>query len=406
MTANTTSKVVSVTESSSDDGDDEIRVIHSTEQTRFARGWHCLGLAAPFHDGKPHQLKAFGTELVIFADAETDELKILNAYCPHMGGNLSKGKIVGDSVACPFHEWRWRGDGKCSGIPYARRVPARARTKAWTTLERNGQLYVWNDPEGNPPPDDVTIPEIKGAYSPDWSNWTWNSILIEGSHCREMVDNVVDMAHFFYIHFMMPTYFKNVFEGHVATQLATYQPRGDVAFADMDMDWAAETGVFGDATYYGPSYMINAQWNSGGMPEEGQEPDTVLINCHYPVSSTSFVLMWGAITKKQPGMTDAEADAAAAYYIKGMEASFMQDVVIWQDKTKIDNPLLCDEDGPVYQLRRWYDQFYVNSADVKPEMVDRFEFEIDTSRARSFWDDEMKNNIATGNIVGAATTPS
>lgn len=26
------------------------------------------------------------------------------------------------------------------------------------------------------------------------------------------------MAHFFYIHFGLPTYFKNVFEGHIASQ--------------------------------------------------------------------------------------------------------------------------------------------------------------------------------------------
>jgi 3-ketosteroid 9alpha-monooxygenase subunit A len=26
------------------------------------------------------------------------------------------------------------------------------------------------------------------------------------------------MAHFFYIHYAFPTYFKNVFEGHIATQ--------------------------------------------------------------------------------------------------------------------------------------------------------------------------------------------
>ena len=39
-----------------------------------------------------------------------------------------------------------------------------------------------------------------------------------GANCREVVDNVVDMAHFFYIHFAFPTYFRNVFEGHIASQ--------------------------------------------------------------------------------------------------------------------------------------------------------------------------------------------
>ena len=43
-----------------------------------------------------------------------------------------------------------------------------------------------------------------------------------------MVDNVVDMAHFFYIHFAFPTYFKNVLEGHIATQYLRTKSRPDV----------------------------------------------------------------------------------------------------------------------------------------------------------------------------------
>ena len=130
---------------------------------RFARGWHCLGLAATFRDGdpgpagrRPHAVQAFGTKLVVFADA-AGELHVLDAYCRHMGGDLTMGTVKGDEVACPFHDWRWGGDGRCAQIPYARRVPPAARTRSWLTLERNGQLFVWHDPEGNPPPDDVTI---------------------------------------------------------------------------------------------------------------------------------------------------------------------------------------------------------------------------------------------------------
>ena len=60
---------------------------------------------------------------------------------------------------------------------------------------------------------------------------------------------------------------------------------------------------------------------------------------------------------------------------------FEQDVAIWKNKARIDNPLLCEEDGPVYQLRRWYEQFYIDVADVMPDMVDRFEHELDTGRS-------------------------
>ncbi len=44
-----------------------------------------------------------------------------------------------------------------------------------------------------------------------------------------------------------------------------------------------------------------------------------------------------------------------------VKMGFEQDVEIWRNKTRIDNPLLVEEDGPVYQLRRWYEQFYVDA---------------------------------------------
>ncbi|MGW8887428.1 Rieske 2Fe-2S domain-containing protein [Streptomyces sp. NPDC055749] len=366
---------------------DEVRLIEAAAApTRFARGWHCLGLADTFKDGKPHEIEAFGTKLVVFQGEDDGELHILNAYCPHMGGNLARGSVKGDSVACPFHDWRWAGNGKCSGIPYARRVPPRARTRAWTAREENKQLFVWNDPEGNPPPADVAIPRIEGVFSDEWSDWSWNTLRVENSHCREIVDNVVDMAHFFYVHYCFPTYFKNVFEGHVATQYMESSPRGDVDLGTL----STGGGLRSDASYYGPSYMIDRLWSDIGG---GVELESVLINCHYPIDDNSFLLMYGTIVRKLPGMSDEQAAEAARLTSEGLAVGFEQDVEIWRNKAKIDNPLLSEEDGPVYQLRRWYEQFYVDVDDVKDAMVQRFEFEIDTERATAAWRAEVDENI-------------
>ncbi|QXV58458.1 Rieske 2Fe-2S domain-containing protein [Amycolatopsis sp. TNS106] len=355
--------------------------------SRFARGWHCLGLAETFRDGKPHAITAFGTKLVVFADS-SGKLNVLDGYCRHMGGDLTQGEVKGDEIACPFHDWRWNGNGKCVSIPYAKRVPLRARTKSWTVLEENKQLFVWHDPEGNPPPEDVVIPRIEGIFTGEWSNWTWDSVLIEGSNCREIIDNMVDMAHFFYIHYAFPTYFKNVFEGHVATQYLNTKGRPDKGMAS---NYGGEENLLrSEASYFGPSYMINKLLNT----YQGFEIENVLINCHYPVTENSFVLQWGVSVKKFEGVSDEHADKIAGKFAKGIGVGFLQDVEIWRNKTRIDNPLLCEEDGPVYQLRRWYDQFYVDAADVTEDMTRRFEFEVDTSRANEVWAAEVAENLA------------
>src|SRR5699024_1700869 len=107
-------------------------------------------------------------------------------------------------IACPFHDWRWGGDGKCTGIPYAKRVPVAAKTRAWPSMVRNGQLFVWNDPQRSQPTEEVTIPVLEGWDDGEWTEWSWSTFLVDGAHCREMIDNVVDIAHFFYVHLAVP----------------------------------------------------------------------------------------------------------------------------------------------------------------------------------------------------------
>ncbi|TVY05886.1 3-ketosteroid-9-alpha-hydroxylase subunit A [Mycolicibacterium porcinum] len=365
----------------------EVREIEAdAPPARFARGWHCLGLTRDFGDGKPHGINVFGQNLVVFRGGD-GRMNVLDGYCRHMGGDLSQGQVKGDEIACPFHDWRWGGDGSCKNVPYAKRTPRLARTATWTTLEQDGMLFVWNDPEGNPPPAGVTIPRIEGATSDQWTDWHWYTTVVN-ANCRELVDNVVDMAHFFYVHGSLPTYFKNIFEGHIATQYMNANTRAD----RRDVGGSTMLGTTSVASYYGPAFMIDDL--TYHYPDGDHH--SVLINCHYPIDANSFVLQYGIIVKKPEGVSDELALQSAIALGDWVKIGFEQDVVIWKTKARIDNPLLCEEDGPVYQLRRWYEQFYVDAADVAADMVDRFEYEIDTTGAQHAWSREIEDNIAAG----------
>jgi 3-ketosteroid 9alpha-monooxygenase subunit A len=311
---------------------------------------------------------------------------VLDGYCRHMGGDLSQGSIKGDSVACPFHDWRWGGDGRCTLVPYAKRTPKLARTRAWHTDVRAGLLFVWHDHEGNPPQPEVRIPEIPEQGTDEWTDWKWNTLLIEGANCREIVDNVTDMAHFFYIHLGLPTYFKNVFEGQIATQYLHNVGRPDVTLGGTAY---GTSHLDSEASYFGPSFMIN--WLHSNY--SGFKSESILINCHYPVSQNSFMLQWGVIVEKPKGMDEAMSEKLSDAMSVGVSKGFLQDVEIWKHKTRIDNPLLVEEDGAVYQMRRWYQQFYVDVADISPDMTDRFELEVDTTKANEKWQVEVEENL-------------
>src|SRR5260370_8265562 len=118
-----------------------------------------------------------------------------------------------------------------------------------------------------------------------------------------------------------------------------------------------------------------------GHDHRGMIPDSVLINCHYPVTPNSFMLQWGVIVKKLPGLSGAQADKFAAKFADFIGLGFQQDVEIWTHKTRVDNPLLCADDGPVYQLRPWHQQFYTDAEAINPTIVPRYNFPADTTPA-------------------------
>jgi 3-ketosteroid 9alpha-monooxygenase subunit A len=143
-----------------------------------------------------------------------------------------------------------------------------------------------------------------------------------------------------------------------------------------------------EATYFGPSYMVN--WLTSDY--KGFITEVVLINCHVPTGPNSFKLQYGLSVKTQ-GLDAETASYIGSRFTEMFGDGFMQDVEIWLNKAPVQNPLLCEEDGPVYQLRRWYDQFYVDRADVTPEMTERFEFEVDTTKANEYWHAEVEENL-------------
>ncbi|QBQ99488.1 Rieske 2Fe-2S domain-containing protein [Paraburkholderia pallida] len=325
---------------------------------RYARGWHCLGLASEYKDGKPHGLDIFGQRLVAFA-GDDGHIRILDGWCPHMGADLASGTVQGNSVVCPFHHWSWGGDGACNSIPYCKRVPAKARVNTWHSCEQNNLLFVWNDPEGAPPAPEVAIPRIRACFSDEWMPWAVRKMTIQ-THCRELVDNLADAAHFGPVHGSPASYFCNTFVGHVGHQM----------FHGAQSELLGST-LIADSAYFGPAYHITHM----SAEVDGNPLHSILLNCHVPINQHSFDLRYGVMIKKMPGLSDDQNREIADAYVEQAHKSFFQDVEIWHNKTRIERPVLCEGDGPIYQLREWYRQFYTDVADLPRNLHEKKVFQ-------------------------------
>ena len=330
------------------------RIEAATIPERYARGWHCLGKADEFAV-EPRRLDCFGTRLVAFRGANDGQVHVVDAYCPHMGADLSLGAVAGDSIVCPFHGWSWGGDGVCNAIPYAKRIPPKAMLRSWPTLEENGLLFVWNDPEGNPPIAAQRPRRNDDYFSGEWTDWVTARFTIN-SNCRELVDNMADVAHFGPVHFFKINKFSNVQDGHRYIQ---YSEGSHALLED------GSTGLTSVATYEGPAYMTTTM--HGSM--NGEPMKVHLLVAHVPITTEKFEIIFGVMLKKIPHADAAANDRMLADYLEKNIESFKQDVDVWDNKVRVDNPLLCDGDGPVHMLRKWYSQFYMDAATVPADLT-------------------------------------
>ncbi|WP_116365219.1 Rieske 2Fe-2S domain-containing protein [Parahaliea mediterranea] len=334
------------------------------EAGRYARGWHIVLFSRELEPGEVKRFHYFDREFVIWR-GESGEAFVVDAYCPHLGAHLASdgGRIRGNAIACPFHGWVFEGSGECIEIPYAKQIPPRARQalKGWPVLERNGFIAIWYCPEDSEPVD--YLPAIDDWGPGKWGDWQFQRSRIRAQPC-DVIENIVDIAHFPHVHGGNVHAFENRFGDFTVTQISRVKrdpQAGMITPPGLPFDLVdarnqgagMEADAWGDATYHGPSIMY--------YYTESRSPDISFkswwVNYHTPVNDSEVDLCSAVIMSS---LTDAALpEEFTQLYPAVAHAAFGQDVLIWQDKVYREDPILCDGDGPINKLRRWYERFYL-----------------------------------------------
>jgi phenylpropionate dioxygenase-like ring-hydroxylating dioxygenase large terminal subunit len=98
---------------------------------------------------KPGQIKQklILGEPIVFGRSSSGEAFALRDLCPHRGVPLSKGRMVDDTVECPYHGWRFGPSGQCKLIPSLVGEegidPGKIHVRKYHVREANGLLWIY-----------------------------------------------------------------------------------------------------------------------------------------------------------------------------------------------------------------------------------------------------------------------
>jgi phenylpropionate dioxygenase-like ring-hydroxylating dioxygenase large terminal subunit len=323
-------------------------------------GWYAVAFSRDIGPGEVKRIRYFEHELVLFR-TRSGKARVLSAYCPHLGAHLGEGgRVMGETVRCPFHGWQYDGEsGDCVTIPYCKRIPAKARVRAWHVVERNHMIFCWYHLEDKPPEWDV--PQVDLFEDEGWIEPRHFEVTIP-VHLQDMAENNLDPVHFQFVHSMtdVPPSEVELFDDGRRMRAVSYSSQ-DTPVGTFDMELIRET------------------WNMGLNSVESRGIPTCGL---YMFTSTSPIDRETTISRWLLTCTRNMADLAGEEWIANITKGVMDDWRIWANKVHLPDPVLCEDDKLLAEFRRWVKQFYSPGAADAPPPPGRPEVPFDPAAAR------------------------
>ncbi|MCY3793877.1 MAG: Rieske 2Fe-2S domain-containing protein [Gammaproteobacteria bacterium] len=302
-------------------------------------GWFALCYADELAVGEVKPLRYFERELVLWR-GEDGTARLLDAYCPHLGAHMGYGgKVDGQHLQCPFHSWRWDGEGRAVAIPYSKSIPPKMKRPAcersYPTAEVNGFVWAWWHPEQVAPLYELQAFEEVGH--PDWTDYEKHEWIVHGP-MQALAENGADSAHFKYVHGVVDNPDYDIrYEGHRRT-------------AEVRVRMGTPRGLVDGAIAYGVDGAGQPWTRFTGICE------TLLVTGVTPIARDVTHLRFAFTQLKAD--RDGPNRGVAKAVIRDICKQLDQDKVIWDRQAYVDQAPLCAGDGPINDFRNFFRQFY------------------------------------------------
>ncbi|MGI8663618.1 MAG: Rieske 2Fe-2S domain-containing protein [Acidimicrobiales bacterium] len=300
-------------------------------------GWFSVGYPEEFTN-EPRALYYFARHLVGWRD-DTGDVHVMDAFCPHLGAHLGHGgRVEGCEIVCPFHGWKFDGEGRNTNIPYSGRTNAKGRVRAFPTVEANGITFAWYHPDESVAPmwDVPVVPEF--TADPEWSTDIRTEYVVDTTW-QEMAENGVDAAHFRFVH-----------NTASVPELESYETGFPESQMRSSQKFPTPRGVMEgriDTRSFGPGISL-VSFN--GIV------DTLNLAVTTPIERDKCIIRFNFRFKTMGDEKTTRGVGKA--FVNEVHKQVLEDKPIWEHKAHLVRPALAPEDGPFMKFRRWCAQFY------------------------------------------------
>lgn len=310
-----------------------------TSLTSYPDGWFVLCFASELKPKTVKTVPFMGEELVLYR-TESGAVRASEPYCPHLGAHLGRGgKIVGETMVCPFHHFAFAADGHCLHTPSGIKPP-QARLAHRTVQEWNGLILVWQGPDA--PHAIWRLPdlELAGFPSPFRSHHNaWGNL-------QNIGENVFDLNHFAPVHGWMNAIGQPpIAEGHQLTAQYTMDVLGLAIQMNMKLYGLGLTIVEVTHKRLGV-HIILMITPTQISPQQWTLKDFMVLR----VERLSRFPRWIRNTLNR-------ALTAAAYHFWFIPEA-KKDLHVWACRNYDAKPKLTVNEGPIMIFRNWAVQFY------------------------------------------------
>ena len=159
--------------------------------------WYGILDAKEVKTGRLTGVTRMGEKLVLWRNAD-GSVHCIHDQCCHRGAALSAGKVLHDTVRCPFHGFAYDGSGKVVQIPANGKnapVQERFRNTAYKVVDLYGFIWLWyGDYHQADRPEVPFFKELQDGFSYGGFVETW------AVHYTRAIENQLDVVHLPFVH--------------------------------------------------------------------------------------------------------------------------------------------------------------------------------------------------------------